>query len=316
MPGEEIILNKKIIKKLFQKHLVLDGAMGTELEKYGVQTDNNLWSAMALVKNPKAVINVHKSYLSAGANIIITDSYQANLKAFEREGLTRKQSQDLIRRSVYLAKIARAQFYREAYTKKPLLIAGSIGPYGAYLANGDEYSDNYHLTQKEYQDFHYSRMKILANAGVDLFAFETQPKFEEVKALVSLLINKFPQLPAYISFSVDGKSKLCDGTSIIKAVQYFSNVPQIIALGVNCTAIKNIEGLVELIKPDTSRPIIVYPNNGDIYDPVTKDWKESTQDLDLAELSKKWKRRGANIIGGCCRTTPKDIKNISKMYPN
>lgn len=295
----------------FDQPLVIDGAMATELEKKGVETNNVLWSAMALIHNPDAVVAVHKSYFEAGANVAITDSYQANLPAFEVAGLSVTEGRRLISESVRLAQRARDEYREESQSKRPLLIAGSVGPYGAYLADGSEYTGNYQLTKQQYQDFHRERMQILATAGADLFAFETQPNFEETQALVDLLENEFPEMSAWVSFSVNQKGQLCDGTSLSQAVAYFESHPQVAAIGINCTAMTNIEKLVKQVAGATSKPIIVYPNNGDIYDPVTKTWQTVPDAPAFRDLVPKWQVAGASLIGGCCRTTPADISQIA-----
>ncbi|OFA12114.1 homocysteine S-methyltransferase [Lentilactobacillus sunkii] len=180
-----------------QKTLILDGAMATELEKRGVDTDSELWSAAALMTDPQAVKDVHKSYFESGADVAITNTYQANLRAFEAIGYTKDQASEMIVKAVKLAQSARDDFYsslsdavRKQRASYPL-IAGSVGPFGAYLADGSEYTGDYDLSQGEYQAFHEPRMSLLAEAGVDLFAFETQPNFEESKAIGNLLETKF-----------------------------------------------------------------------------------------------------------------------------
>jgi len=203
--------------------LVVDGAMATELQKKGVDTANNLWSATALLNAPSAIKEVHRSYFVAGANIVLTNSYQANLPAFEAHGFSEEEGQHLIQKAVQLAQAARDEYVQTlpADKKRPLLIAGSVGPYGAYLANGSEYTGDYLLRKEEYKNFHRPRMQALAQAGVDLFAFETQPNFAETQALAELLYEEFPEMLAWLSFSVDGKDKLCDGTPLKQAVSYF-----------------------------------------------------------------------------------------------
>jgi Homocysteine/selenocysteine methylase (S-methylmethionine-dependent) len=190
------------------------------------------------------------------------------------------------------------------------LIAGSIGPYGAYLANGSEYTGDYDLTQEEYIKFHYPRMKLLFDAGVDLFAFETQPNFKETKALVRLLTDKFPDKTAWLTFSVNDKHQLCDTTPLREAISEFEDTKQIEGIGVNCTSMDNIDDLVKLIRPLTNKPLIVYPNNGDVYDPISKSWQKSPLTKKFADLVPKWIDDGADVIGGCCRTTPEDIAEI------
>ncbi len=304
---------EKIKNIIADNFLVVDGAMATELEKKGVDTNNDLWSATALISDPTAVKEVHQSYFEAGANIAITDSYQANLGAFEEAGYSPTISRQLITKSVEVASQARTEF-QNSFPKEQrvLLIAGSVGPYGAYLADGSEYTGAYHLTKQEFKDFHRSRMKLLAQGGVDIFAFETQPNFAETQALGELLYDEFPEMGAWLSFSVDGHDKLCDGTPLAKAANYFADDDQIFALGVNCTALTNILGLVKLLKANSPKPVLVYPNNGDTYDPVTKKWRKNFHAPSFADLAPQWKQAGATLIGGCCRTTPADIQQIAK----
>lgn len=290
-----------------QKLLVLDGAMATELEKAGVDTANELWSATALLAEPEKITAVHQAYFAAGAQIATTNTYQANLPAFIKQGISSADAQQLFKQAVQCAQLAAANFEND------LLIAGSIGPYGAYLADGSEYTGAYRQTQMAYQSFHYPRMAALAAAGVDLFAFETQPNFAEVKALIDLLAVKFPQMTAWVSFSIKDEKHLCDGTSLVKAAQYAAQFSQITAIGINCTALENVEPALLRLQAATNKPLIVYPNNGDRYDPQTKKWQSNPQAASFSELVPKWIAAGAKIIGGCCRTNPDDIHEIATV---
>src|SRR5699024_8790760 len=198
----------------------------TELEKHGVKTDSDLWSATAMIEKPEAITAVHKSYFEQGADFATTNTYQANVDKFMELGLSEKDSKNLITQAVDLAKKARDQYFdslteTQRSQKAYPLVAGSVGPYGAYLADGSEYTGAYNLTKKEYQDFHVQRMDLLDKAGVDLFAFETQPNFDETVALVDLLQTKFPDQRAWLSFSIQDSETLCDGTSLYEAVKYF-----------------------------------------------------------------------------------------------
>lgn len=301
-----------------KRALVLDGAMATELEKHGVDTSNDLWSATALINDPDAVKAVHTSYFEAGADITITDTYQANVEAFKKVGFTEDQSEKLITEAVRLALESRDDFYATLPTaeraKRALypLVAGSVGPYGAYLADGSEYTGHYQLTNEAYQTFHQRRMRLMDEAGVDVFAFETQPNFDETKALADLLREKFSDRFAWLTFSIKDPEHLCDGTSLAKAVSYFEDNPQISAVGVNCTSMNLIEDSIKTIASNTNKPIIVYPNNGDIYDPKTKTWTPNPNATAFAELTPKWLAAGAKIVGGCCRTTPADIEQVAE----
>jgi len=300
-----------------RKGLVVDGAMATELEKHGVDTDSDLWSAKALIENPEAIMAVHESYFQNGADVATTNTYQANVSKFMELGFSESESENLVIKAVELAKKARSNYFdslpkdvRQKRAPHPL-VAGSVGPYGAYLADGSEYTGDYNLSKSEFQEFHYSRMELLDRAGVDLFAFETQPNFDEANALVDLLMDKFPEQHAWLTFSVKDDSTLCDGTSLSEAVKYFNGADQISAIGVNCTTLENIHEIVRNVNQVTDKPIIVYPNNGDIYDPVTKTWQANPQADTFSDLVPEWLEAGAKLIGGCCRTTPNDIKEIS-----
>ncbi|MFT9372305.1 homocysteine S-methyltransferase [Liquorilactobacillus hordei] len=292
-----------------KKLLVLDGAMATELEKAGVDTANELWSATALLDAPQKITNVHQNYFRAGADIAITNTYQATKQAFMKQGMSAAKSSELIKQAVFCAQKARNEYSEN----KNLLLAGSIGPYGAFLADGSEYTGNYNLSIKAFQDFHYPRMKALVEAGVDLFAIETQPNFIELEAITELLERKFSEMTAWIALSIKDSRHLCDGTSLEKVVKYLEQFENISAIGVNCTALENITPALKEIQPLTTKPLVVYPNNGDIYDPISKKWKINPQAKTFSDLVPTWISAGAKIIGGCCRTTPENIREIANV---
>ncbi len=300
------------------QYLVSDGAMATELEKRGVDTNSALWSAEALIKNPEAVIAVHRSYFEAGAAIATTDSYQATPQAFIEAGFTAQQAGQFITQSVQLAQAGRDEYLANLPRAERLakgsarLIAGSVGPYGAYLADGSEYRGDYALTDAQYRDFHRERMQLLADAGVDLFAFETMPNAAEVRALCGLLTDEFPGMTAWLALSVGtSHTALCDGTPLAEVLALANDCAQITAVGINCTAEENVTATLHTLAPLTAKPIIVYPNNGDIYNPVDKSWQTNPNARSFAALAPEWQAAGASIIGGCCRSTPADIAGMA-----
>lgn len=316
-----------VIEQAFeaQSPLIIDGAMATELEKRGVDTANELWSAMALIRDPEAVRNVHESYFEAGANIAITNTYQANIPAFERLGFTHAEAKRLIATAVNLALEARKR-YQQQYrsidgavttensttSDRPLLVAGSVGPYGAFLADGSEYTGAYHLSDADYRDFHRERMRILADSGVDVFACETMPNIGEAQALFGLLAEEFADTEAWVSFSLKDSHHLCDGTPLEEAVAAADACSQIGAVGINCVPIHIVAEAISVVRSATDKPIIVYPNNGDIYHPETKTWTPNPNGLTLAGLASQWVAAGAALIGGCCRTSPADIRDLAR----
>ncbi len=297
-----------------QHFLINDGAMATELEKAGVDTNNALWSAMALITDPQAVVAVHRSYFEAGANIATTNSYQANPQAFAALGMTAAASDRLIQQTVALAQQARRDYLvTHPQRAGDLLIAGSIGPYGAYLADGSEYTGDYALTGRQYHDFHRRRLQLLAATGADFFALETMPNIQELQALLGLLHAEFPTMTAWASLSVgDYHDRLCDGTPLTTVCRLLNASDQIRAIGINCTAMTNVTATLATLRPLTDKPIVVYPNNGDRYDPSDKSWHSNPDAPSFATLAPQWQQAGASIIGGCCRTTPADIQAIAQ----
>lgn len=292
--------------------LVLDGSMSYELEKQGVDTANKLWTATALVNNLQAVYNTHFEYFKAGAQLTITDTYQANVQAFMAAGYSAKEAQEFIAAGVQTAKKARDDY--EQKTGVHNYVAGTVGPYGAYLADGNEYRGDYDLTEKEYLDFHLPRLKVLLANQPDCIAIETQPKLTEVIALLDYLTANAADVPAYVSFTLHDDQTISDGTSLREAVAKVSSYRQVFAVGVNCVKPQIVTPAIEEIKRYTNKAIVVYPNLGASYNPVAKQWEKFDQDFNFTDLAREWYQHGAHLIGGCCTTGPQQIKEIKAFY--
>lgn len=289
--------------------VVLDGAMSTPLERLGADTNNDLWTAKALIDNEELVYEVHKMYFEAGADLIITDTYQANVQAFEKVGYSEKEARNLIKKAVKIAQKARDDY--ENKTGKHNYIAGTIGPYGAYLANGSEYRGNYELSTKEYQQFHLPRIEELATTGVDILAIETQPKLDEVLAIIELLKEKYPQQKVYVSYTLSDDDTISDGTPLPRAIHALEDYLQVIAVGINCVKLELVEPALKNMKEITDKHLIVYPNSSAVYDPKSKTWSQPKTSATFEELIPNWYDAGARIIGGCCTTGPKEIKTVA-----
>ena len=289
--------------------VVLDGAMSTPLEKLGADTNNDLWTAKALIDNEELVYEVHKMYFEAGADLIITDTYQANIQAFEKVGYSEKEARNLIKKAVKIAQKARDDY--ENRTGKHNYIAGTIGPYGAYLANGSEYRGDYELSAEEYQQFHLPRIEELVNAGVDILAIETQPKLDEVLAILELLKEKYPQQKVYVSYTLSDDDTISDGTPLPRAIHALEDYSQVIAVGINFLKLELVEPALKNMKEITDKNLIVYPNSSAVYDPKSKTWSQPKTSATFEELIPNWYEAGARIIGGCCTTGPKEIKAVA-----
>ncbi|WP_052284997.1 homocysteine S-methyltransferase [Kluyvera genomosp. 1] len=287
--------------------VVLDGAMATELEARGCDLADNLWSAKVLMENPQLIYDVHLDYFRAGAQVAITASYQATPDGFAARGLDEVHSRALIARSVELARQARDAYRAENPAAKGLLIAGSVGPYGAYLADGSEYRGDYQRSAQVFQDFHRPRIEALLDAGADLLACETLPSFDEIRALAQLLAE-YPVAQAWFSFTLRDAQHLSDGTPLRDVLAFLADYPQILAVGINCIALENTVDALSYLHSQTPLPLVVYPNSGEHYDAVTKTWHHHGEACATLEgYLPQWLAAGAKLIGGCCRTTPKDI---------
>ena len=129
--------------------------------------------------DPDAIIRAHLAFFAAGAQVATTASYQASLDGFVRAGMDKSTAEQMIKRSVRLAEQARASYEDD----QDRWIAGSVGPYGAALADGSEYRGDYDISINELRQWHRPRIELLVEAGVDVLAFETIPCLAEVEAL-------------------------------------------------------------------------------------------------------------------------------------
>lgn len=296
-----------------QPVLVIDGALATELEHRGCDLKDNLWSAKILLEQPEQIKQVHYDYFKAGADCAITASYQATLAGFAQRGLSEAEALALMQRSVALAREARDEFWAEPANRtgrvKPF-VAASVGPYGAYLADGSEYRGNYGLTEQELIDFHRPRMQALIAAGADILACETIPCLIEAQAIVKLL-QEFPGTYAWLSFSARDEEHISEGQVFADCVTALDDSSQIVAIGINCTSPKYIPALIRAGKEKTNKPILVYPNLGESYDADKNDWDGHAAVESFGEEAKLWYAAGARLIGGCCRTRPTDIQVIA-----
>ncbi len=301
-----------------QPALVIDGALATELERRGCDLKDSLWSAKILLEQPEKIKQVHYDYFKAGADCAITASYQATIAGFAKRGLSEAEAIALMKKSVTLAKEARDEFWADEANRagrvKPF-VAASVGPYGAYLANGEEYTGNYGLTEKELMDFHRPRMRALIEAGADLLACETIPCLIEAQALVKLL-GEFQSVHAWISFSCRDEAHVCEGDRFEDCIRQIEASPFVDAVGVNCTSPRFIPALIREAKKATQKPVLVYPNSGETYDAAKSDWDGHRIYESFGEEAKEWYNAGARLIGGCCRTTPEDIQAIAGWARN
>jgi homocysteine S-methyltransferase len=294
---------------------VLDGAMATELERRGFDLDGPLWSAHVLESSPQAISAVHRDYLDAGADCLLTASYQVSAQGFEKIGRSPREAAtdaaNALRASVTIADEVRKEY--QAGLPRRIWIAASLGSYGAMLHNGAEYHGNYHCSFEELVEFHRPRIAVLAQTDADLLAFESIPSLEEAEAILVALRAR-PDLPVYLSFTCRDGTHVSHGETLRTCGELLDKQPQVVGIGVNCTAPELIDSLVGELARVTSKPIIVYPNSGEQWDAVHHCWHGDGQTQEFAELAQRWKNAGAQWIGGCCRTGPEHVRAVANLF--
>jgi homocysteine S-methyltransferase len=285
---------------------VLDGGLATQLAAAGHDLSDHLWSARLLHDAPEAIVDAHLAFLRAGARVVITASYQATFDGFAKAGIDAAGTTALLRRSVTLAQQAR-QRAGEAGIGGPLWIAASVGPYGAMLADGSEYRGNYGLSVAELVRFHRPRMRVLAEAGADALALETVPDAAEAEAMLRVVEEL--GVPAWLSYTVAG-GRTRAGQPLAEAFGLAAAVDEVLAVGVNCCAPGDVAPAVATAARATGKPVVVYPNSGELWDAAARAW---TGDAEWgAPAVDAWIDAGARLVGGCCRVTPAHIAELTE----
>ncbi|MCH0541710.1 homocysteine S-methyltransferase [Streptomyces sp. MUM 203J] len=287
--------------------VVLDGGLSNELEAAGHDLGDALWSARLLAEAPEALVAAHLAYYGAGADVATTASYQATFEGFGRRGIGRQRAAELIALSVDLAREAARRAHARGVTR-PLWVAASAGPYGAMLADGSEYRGRYGLSVAELEAFHRPRLEVLAAARPDVLALETVPDTDEARALLRAVRGL--GVPAWLSYTVAG-GRTRAGQPLEEAFGLLADAggDEIVAVGVNCCAPEEARPAVEVAARVTGKPVVVYPNSGEAWDAAARRWRG--RPAFTADRAERWRRAGAQLIGGCCRVGPEAIGTVA-----
>ncbi|MET9146302.1 homocysteine S-methyltransferase [Streptomyces sp. NPDC004042] len=286
--------------------VVLDGGMSNQLEAAGHDLGDELWSARLLAERPEAVTEAHLAYLEAGADVLITATYQATFEGLARRGFGRERAGALMASGVALARDAVARA-RARGVARPLWVAASAGPYGAMLADGSEYRGRYGLSVAELERFHRPRLEALAAARPDVLALETVPDTDEAVALLRAVRGL--GVPAWLSYTVDG-SRTRAGQPLEEAFGAVADADEVIAAGVNCCAPEDVADAVAVAARVTGKPVVAYPNSGESWDATARSW--TGRSTFTPALVHRWRASGARLIGGCCRVGPPVIGRIAR----
>ncbi|TNF86553.1 MAG: homocysteine S-methyltransferase [Gammaproteobacteria bacterium] len=291
--------------------LILDGGLGGELDTRGYDISSPLWSAALIASEPEAIVTLHRDYLDAGAQCITTSSYQASVTGLQALGMNPGEVEKLFKLSVELACRARDEYLREnpGCEFRPL-VAASVGPYGAYLADGSEYRGNYGLDDARLREFHQQRLRWLDDSGADLLACETMPDLQELRVLAGLLQSV--STPAWVSFCCRDADHLHDGNGFTRALELFVDHERVFALGANCCPPALIEPLIaNIVAANSGKLIVVYPNSGQQYDADGKHWHGDSELQHWSQQAEAWFAAGAGLIGGCCSVGPAHIRELA-----
>ena len=286
---------------------ILDGGMGGELIRRGVASSTGLWSARPLIENPEAVVQTHRDYIAAGAEVITTNSYSTIPSYLEKANLES--------RYVELTALAGELARRAAdESRADVRVAGGLPPlsesYRADLVPPDDEARPI-----------YANLAAALEPSVDLFLCETMSCAREARnaALAARAAGRARRLPVYVSWTLDetpGRG-LRSGESIAAALDAVADL-DIDGFLFNCTTPEAIAAGVETLAALTDRPVGGYPNRLHVPDDWTLD-NETRMAYDLesgteafVEGALRAIERGATLYGGCCMIGPEDIAALAE----
>ncbi|MET9882750.1 homocysteine S-methyltransferase [Streptomyces sp. NPDC006430] len=289
-----------LAEALARRTVILDGGLSNQLADQGCDLSGGLWSGRVLAERPDQVEAAHRAYARAGAEVLITASYQVGYEAFAGHGYDRAETTALLHRSVSLAARAAEAADHEVW------VAASVGPYGAVLADGSEYRGRYGLSVRELAAFHRPRIEALLAAGPDVLALETVPDPDEAEALLTVLAET--GAAAWLSYTVaDARTRA--GRPLPEAFALAAGAAEVIALGVNCCDPVEVQPALEAAASVTDKPLLAYPNDGSVWDAATRSWH--APETPTPWPTESWQRTGARLIGGCCRIGPDRIARLA-----
>ena len=291
-----------LARALADRVVVLDGGLATRLEQRGHDLSDDLWSARLLLDDPDEVRAAHADYFAAGAEVAITASYQVSYAGLAARGIDRAGTDRALRRSVELARAGAAAY------DGPRWVAASVGPYGAALADGQEYTGDYDLSVAQLREWHRPRVATLVDAGPDLLALETVPCLDEVEALLAEVAGT--GVPCWLSLTADG-DRTRRGELVAEAFAMARDVAEVIAVGANCCTAETADLVVPLAGEVAGKPVVIYPNSGEGWDGARRVWT-GRPTFDPARVA-AWVASGARLVGGCCRVGPPEIERIAAL---
>lgn len=283
--------------------MLVDGGLGTHLEAQGHDISGPLWSARVLRENPALIESAHSDFFAAGAQVATTASYQVTFDVLGEE------AEKLLRRSVQAARGAARVAADKNAARSDLLVAASIGPYGAGLGEGTDYDGAYDLRRGELQGWHARRVAILADTDADFLLAETIPNVDEAAALLELLEAQ----PKPFALSITG-AIAADPEKLSRVIELANQSPRLGALGVNCVDPSRACAVVKQLRSGTDKPLLACPNSGESWDHGARAWQPApTGAMNLTEAAVELHAAGVSLMGGCCRVGPAEIRQLRSV---
>jgi len=278
--------------------MLLDGAVGTELDRRGVSTRLPLWSALGLTDAPDVVREIHADYVRAGADVLIANTFRTTRRTFAKDETRKVDLPHLNALAIELARSAARDLGRD------VLVAGSIAPledcYSPWL------SPSFDVALAE----HREQAGWLKESGADLLMVETMPLIAEAEAAVTAA--RETGLEVTVGFVVGSDGRLLSGESLADAVARVTTLG-VVAILINCSSPSDVHRSICRLTELTDLPVGGYANLGRV-DPVVGWEADASIDGDAYAWSvADWMRSGARIVGGCCGTRPEQIAAVRRV---
>lgn len=285
--------------------VVLDGGMSTELERTGIDTGGALWTAAPLLAGDGSIERAHEAFAAAGAEIVVTASYQLGLDWLEQRGIEPTAARELLIESTRAARRGVAG---------AALVAASVGPYGAGRADGSEYSGDYRDRLDEVRRHHRAKIAVLLESEPDLLAVETIPLADELEIVIEIL-DDLGSPPAWFSVACRDGSTTNGGDALERIGVLVADHRGPAAVGVNCTSPEFAALAVGRIAGSSigsaGRPVdlVAYPNIGRRWNASTRTWTSAASRV-TDDTLETLVAAGATLVGGCCGTDSTDVARL------
>ena len=278
----------------------MDGAMGTELMRRGIELPLPLWSAMANIDQGKRVTEIHEDYIESGSNVITTNTFRTTPRTFIKAGYSELDSLKLSKQSFKMALKAA----RDARNDKNILIAGSVAPLeDCYVPSKFPGSV---IAKKEYRFI----TDMVSNSCVDIMLFETMGSYDEIE--VALQVSKDVEMEKWLSIIIKDKNRLLDDTKIEKVIGLATKY-DVDMLLINCTSAKIINNTLPSFLNIWKGKWGTYPNAGESMPTKEGIFTSILSDNEFSEYIRNYINLGASLVGSCCGSTPDTVRKISNI---